>query len=124
MTVKNDRASLFPFAPLPSSLRTPEQMEWIHDHFKIDGIERLARADRQYVADHGYYLPDVAALAHAALSALDELRKAIGGAGPLISMNGETRMPSECWRAIETAMLHSGCLAPVVGVVVPEDERV
>lgn len=119
----SERAHLFPFAPLPSSLRTTEQMEWIHDRFKIDGLERLARAEREYADDHGHYLPDVAALAHAAISALDELRKAIGGAEPLISMNGETKMPSECWRAIETAMLHSGCLAPVVGVVVPEDER-
>ena len=116
-------SSLFPFAPLPSSLRTPEQMEWIHDRFKIDGLARLARSTPDYYEQKGYYLPDVAALAHAALSALDELRRAIGGAEPLISMNGETKMPSECWRAIETAMLNGGCLAPVVGVVVPEDER-
>jgi len=111
----------FPFAPLPSSLRTPEQMEWIHDRFKIDGLERLARSTQEYYDQKGYYLPDVAALAHAALTALDTLREAIGSAEPLISMNGETTMPRECWLAIETAMLNSGCLAPVVGVVVSED---
>jgi hypothetical protein len=50
-------------------------MEWIHDRFKLDGLERLARADREYADAHGYYLPDVAALAHAALEALAACRR-------------------------------------------------
>lgn len=56
---------------LPSSLRTPEQTAWILDRFKPDGLERLARADRWYTDSHGHYVPDLAALAHAALAALE-----------------------------------------------------
>lgn len=59
---------------LRTPLRSQEQMEWIHDRFKIDGLERLARADRDYADSHGVYLPDVAALAHAALRTVEELR--------------------------------------------------
>lgn len=54
-------------------LRAQTEMEWIHSHFKLDGLERLARADRDYADSHGEYLPDVAALAHAALTALGEI---------------------------------------------------
>lgn len=73
MTVDREQVR---WEPLPSSLRTPEQMRWIHDRFKIDGLERLARADREYADDHGYYLPDVAALAHAALIELEQAERA------------------------------------------------
>lgn len=55
---------------LIAALRTTEQMRWIHDRFKIDGLERLSRADRDYADSHGHYLPDVAALAHEALTTL------------------------------------------------------
>lgn len=58
-----------------ADLRTPEQMARIRVYFKIDGLERLAHASRDYADDHGYYLPDVAALAHAALTALEEVKK-------------------------------------------------
>jgi hypothetical protein len=46
-------------------LRTPEQMEWIRDRFKPDGLRRLARSTPDYYEQKGYYLPDVAALAYA-----------------------------------------------------------
>lgn len=55
---------------LPSSLRTPGQMEWIQQRFTIDGLERLARSTQDYYDTHGWYLPDVSALAHAALVSL------------------------------------------------------
>lgn len=59
---------------LESELRTPEQMEWILNRFKIDGLERLARSTQDYYDTHGNYLPDVAALAHAALKEVERLK--------------------------------------------------
>ncbi len=43
--------------------RTDEQMEWIRDRFKPDGLLRLAHSTQDYYDQKGYYLPDVAALA-------------------------------------------------------------
>lgn len=66
-----ERSSVY---PLHSPLRTREAMEWIHDRYKVDALERLARSTPDYYETHGNYLPDVSALAHAALLALEDER--------------------------------------------------
>lgn len=62
--------------------RTSEQLEWIRDRFKPDGLLRLAQSTQDYYDHKGYYLPDVAALAYEngrerdkALAALASLRE-------------------------------------------------
>lgn len=60
--------------PLGSELRTPEQMVWIRERFTPDGLERLARPTPGYESKGCYYLPDVAALAHAAIREAERLR--------------------------------------------------
>lgn len=67
-------SSLF---PLRSELRTREQMEWIHDRYKVDALERLARSTPDYYKTHGDYLPDVSALAHAAIYEAQRLHSAL-----------------------------------------------
>ncbi len=46
-------------------------MRQIQTYFKPDGLGRLARSTQEYYESHGDYLPNVAALAHAALLALE-----------------------------------------------------
>ena len=57
-----------------SDPRTPEQMEWIRERFKPDGLLRLAHSTQDYYDSHGYYLPDVAALAYMDGAELSRLR--------------------------------------------------
>ena len=72
-------------------VRTPEQMDWIRERFKPDGLERLARADRDYLDSHGYYLGDVAALA---LDNHERLARAVWIAQHLFQM-----IDRDTWRA-------------------------
>lgn len=65
-------------------------MEWINDRFKLDGLERLSRADRDYCDDHGHYLPDVAALAHAALLEIERLRGILSDEIAMAEQSAET----------------------------------
>lgn len=80
--------------PLSSTLRTPEQMEWINDRFKIDALARLARSTPDYYESKGYYLPDVAALAHAALLALEAKVEEVAVASRALDL------ASECLKAL------------------------
>ena len=109
---------MVPVANRPAEpLRTPEQMEWIRDRFKPDGLQRLARSTQDYYDQKGYYLPDVAALAYengverdALLAERDTLADALRAFfreydGNSVSMNGA---PSE-----KTEMVMRDALAGV-----------
>ncbi len=88
-----------------SDLRTPEQMEWIRERFTIEGLARLARADRDYADDHGYYLPDVAALAHDALARCVAAEQALARATILADKWTEQDRSSDGWlRSAASAM--------------------
>lgn len=57
-------------------LRTPEQMEWIRERFKPDGLRRLAFSTADYYEQkEGSYLPDVAALAYEEWARAEDLER-------------------------------------------------
>ena len=97
-------------------------MEWIHGRFTVDGLARLACSTPDYYEQKGGYLPDVAALAHAALSALDRIRAAVGDAYVQIA-HGDATMIREHWEAIEAALLAAGCEEPVAEIVIAKRTR-
>ncbi len=93
--------------PLASPWRTPEQMRQIQSYFKPDGLGRIARSTPEYYETHGDYLPNVAALAHAALVALvaAEARadEAINRAEAAESRASEWKRVHDGWAAVAGA---------------------
>jgi hypothetical protein len=104
--------------PFRSELRTREQMEWIHDRYKVDALERLARSTPDYYNTHGNYLPDVSALAHAAIreaqrlhAALAVANKALDALATTLELHAEDTWAVEAhgiactaWRVTEDAL--------------------
>ncbi len=106
MTESTGRESLF------SSLRTDEQIRWIQGRFKLDGLARLARSTPDYYETHGDYLPDVAALAHAALTELYEARGIIALCAA-DSTAANLAQELECLKASAREVIeYVGCLMP------------
>lgn len=88
--------------PFRSELRTRDQMEWIHDRYKVDALERLARSTPDYYKTHGDYLPDVSALAHAAIREAERLRSALEELLDVAerTRSGDPSLDPEGWYAV------------------------